>query len=29
MCEHGFIGACTECDGCGQQPEREIVYPYD
>lgn len=19
-CEHGFIGACAECDGCGQQP---------
>lgn len=22
MCKHGFIGACAECDGCGQQPER-------
>lgn len=21
MCEHGFIGACAECDGCGMQPE--------
>lgn len=21
MCEHGFIGACAECDGSGQQPE--------
>lgn len=22
-CEHGFIGACAECDGAGQQPEPE------
>ena len=21
MCDHGFIGACAECDGCGQTPE--------
>lgn len=21
-CLHGFIGACVECDGCGQTPER-------
>lgn len=21
MCDHGFIGACAECDGSGQQPE--------
>lgn len=21
MCEHGFIGACAICDGCGQSPE--------
>lgn len=20
MCEHGFIGACGECDGAGQAP---------
>ena len=20
-CQHGFIGACAECDGAGQQPE--------
>ncbi|HAM41652.1 MAG TPA: hypothetical protein DCP69_10035 [Candidatus Omnitrophica bacterium] len=20
-CDHGFIGACAECDGAGQQPE--------
>lgn len=23
MCEHGFVGACAECDGCGQQPEHD------
>jgi hypothetical protein len=22
-CEHGFIGACVECDGCGQSPEAD------
>lgn len=27
MCEHGFIGACAECDGCGQQPEPEVTHP--
>ena len=21
MCIHGFVGACAECDGAGQQPE--------
>lgn len=21
-CEHGFIGACAVCDGCGQSPEK-------
>ena len=21
-CAHGFIGACAECDGSGQMPER-------
>ena len=25
MCEHGFIGACAECDGCGQIPEADTV----
>jgi hypothetical protein len=25
MCEHGFIGACAECDGCGQQPDYDIA----
>lgn len=25
MCEHGFIGACAECDGCGQSPEEEYA----
>lgn len=25
MCEHGFIGPCAVCDGCGQRPEPEIV----
>lgn len=24
-CEHGFIGACADCDGCGQQPEMDVV----
>ena len=24
MCKHGFIGACAECDGCGQQPEVDL-----
>lgn len=24
-CIHGFIGACAECDGCGQSPEPELV----
>lgn len=24
-CSHGFIGPCAECDGAGQQPEREIA----
>ncbi len=28
-CDHGFIGACAECDGCGQQPEREDCHPAD
>jgi hypothetical protein len=23
-CKHGFIGACADCDGCGQQPEVDI-----
>src|SRR5690349_25000074 len=23
MCEHGFIGACAECDRCGQEPRSE------
>jgi hypothetical protein len=23
MCDHGFIGACAECDGCEQQPDLE------
>lgn len=22
MCKHGFIGACSECDGAGQVPDR-------
>jgi len=26
-CDHGFIGACAECDGAGQQPERENPTP--
>lgn len=21
MCDHGFIGACSACDGCGQIPD--------
>jgi hypothetical protein len=24
-CDHGFIGPCAECDGCGQRPEPETV----
>jgi hypothetical protein len=23
LCEHGFIGACAVCDGCGQVPDDE------
>lgn len=26
-CEHGFIGACPECDWSGQQPERDDTCP--
>lgn len=26
-CEHGFIGACAECDGSGQIPERDDLCP--
>jgi hypothetical protein len=25
MCDHGFIGACAECDGSGQVPEADTV----
>lgn len=25
MCDHGFIGACVECDGSGQTPERDAM----
>lgn len=25
MCDHGLIGACAECDGSGQIPEKETV----
>lgn len=23
-CEHGYLGACAECDGAGQQPPRDL-----
>jgi hypothetical protein len=25
MCNHGFIGACAECDGSGQIPEADTI----
>jgi len=28
-CEHGFIGACSECDGAGQVPETQPSYLSD
>lgn len=28
-CDHGFIGACAECDGVGQVPEREDAAEYE
>lgn len=27
MCDHGFIGACAECDGSGQIPEPDTMMP--
>lgn len=24
-CDHGFIGACSECDGAGQTPENDAA----
>lgn len=27
MCDHGFIGACAECDGSGQIPEADTLMP--
>ena len=26
-CDHGYIGACAECDGSGQIPPPETVHP--
>lgn len=26
-CDHGYIGACAECDGSGQIPPPELVHP--
>lgn len=28
-CEHGFIGACSVCDGSGQTPEQDDEYLHD
>ena len=25
MCDHGFIGACAECDNSGQMPQYEAA----